>query len=323
MAVSRSKKICLEDTPYYHCVSRCVRRAFLCGKDSATGTSYEHRRAWVEKRLLFLAGVFSIDVCAYAVMSNHLHVVLHVDEDSVKNWSTLEVLDRWHRLHRGTFFTQQYVRGEALPEHTLKLVENLADTYRARLISISWFMKELNEPIARKANSEDNCTGHFWEGRFKSQALLDEAALMSCMAYVDLNPIRSDICQTPEDSDYTSVKQRVACAKNCYQPKALYPFVGNPRQDIPSGLPFNLVDYLELLDMTGRILIEGKAGAINVELLPILKRLNISSENWLSIATKFEERTGSVVGQEQSVSHYCQSHHKRRKASPKNCQLFA
>ncbi len=92
MPRSRKEQVSLEDTPYYHCVARCVRRAFLCGDDPATGNSYEHRRGWIEKRLLFLASVFSIDICACAVMSNHLHVVLHVDAEKSKSWSTLENL---------------------------------------------------------------------------------------------------------------------------------------------------------------------------------------------------------------------------------------
>ncbi|WP_460753495.1 transposase, partial [Marinomonas epiphytica] len=229
MAIARSQLVSVQDTPFYHCVSRCVRRAFLCGEDPLTGVSYEHRRAWVEKRILYLASVFSIDICAYAVMSNHLHLVLHINLQKVNAWSTMEVLRRWHKLHKGTTFTQQFVKGEALPEHTLALVEETANTYRNRLCDLSWFMKELNEPIARKANEEDDCTGHFWEGRFKSQALLDEAALIACMAYVDLNPIRAGVSNTPEKSDFTSIKQRINALKQKRQPKALFSFVGNPR----------------------------------------------------------------------------------------------
>ncbi|REG82251.1 transposase, partial [Marinomonas pollencensis] len=188
------------------------------------------------------------------------------------------------------------------------------------LTDISWFMKELNEPIARRANLEDECTGHFWEGRFKSQALLDEAALIACMAYVDLNPVRSGISDAPEDSDFTSIKKRVVSLKENSQPKNLYPFVGNPRQDMPEGLPFQLADYLELVDLTGRIVRESKKGSIDASLLPILQRLNISSENWLCIATEFEARTGRVVGQELSIDQYCESH--QRKRHRKSTQLL-
>ena len=321
MPMPRSQQVCLDDTPYYHCVARCVRRAFLCGEDPFTGASYEHRRSWVEHRLLFLASVFSIDVCAYAVMSNHLHVVLHIDSETVKNWSVVEVLERWHKLHKGTTFTQQYLLGGTLPAYVITLAEAAAETYRARLTDISWFMKELNEPIARRANLEDECTGHFWEGRFKSQALLDEAALIACMAYVDLNPVRSGISDTPESSDFTSIKKRVVAVKENSQPKTLHPFVGHPRKGMPNGLPFKLADYLELVDMTGRIVKEGKKGSIDASLLPILQRLHISSDNWVCIATEFEARTGRVVGQASSIDQYCESHHRRR--NRKSAQLLA
>ena len=91
-----------------------MRRAFLCGADKETGVSFEHRRAWLEKRLFQLAHIFAINICAHAVMHNHLHIVLHVDSEQIKNGSTGEVLARWHQLFKGTLLTQQYVNKQTL-----------------------------------------------------------------------------------------------------------------------------------------------------------------------------------------------------------------
>jgi hypothetical protein len=110
------------------------------------------------------------------------------------------------------------------------MVESSAEIYKKRLTDISWFMRSLNEPIARQANKEDKCTGHFWEGRFKSQALLDEGALLSCMAYVDLNPVRSRVADTPAQSDFTSIQLRIKAGIKGTQPQSLLAFTSNKRQ---------------------------------------------------------------------------------------------
>jgi hypothetical protein len=94
MTKARSQQVCLEATPYYHCVSRCVRKAFLCGIDFITKQSYEHRRGWLEETIIRQAEVFAIDVAAYAVMSNHYHVVLHINKNEADSWSLDDVIER-------------------------------------------------------------------------------------------------------------------------------------------------------------------------------------------------------------------------------------
>ena len=207
MTVARNQQICVEDTPYYHIVSRCVRRAFLCGDDDLTGRSFEHRRQWLIDRIKKVASVFAIDVCSYAIMSNHFHLVLKIGAND--NWTDKQVLITWQSLYSLPVMCQRYLQGDDLDGASLRLVQKYAAEYRERLCSISWFMKAINEYIARMANEEDRCTGHFWESRFKSQALLDERALLTCMAYVDLNPIRAGMASSLGDSEYTSIKERI------------------------------------------------------------------------------------------------------------------
>lgn len=320
MATARKKQISLIDTPYYHCISRCVRRAFLCGKDKVTGDSFEHRRGWVEDKLLALGQIFAIDICAFAIMSNHTHLVLFVDAEQASLWTTDEVITRWHQLFKGTLVTQQYARGEELSKPLQQALEETVAVYRQRLTDISWFMRILNEDIARKANIEDNCTGRFWEGRFKSQALLDEAALAACMAYVDLNPVRAGIATTPEDSDHTSIKMRIMVARKARQPNVLSPFVGNPRNNMPKGLPFNLTDYLQLVELTGRCIRDDKRGYIENNLPNILQRLNICPKNWLILTTQFRKVFHGAVGNSQALADFCLHQHLKKRATVSICK---
>ena len=327
MTRAREQQISLDDTHFYHCMARCVRRAFLCGEDALTGRSYEHRKAWVVDRLRELAGVFAIDVCAYAILGNHYHAVLRADPDRAEGWDLDEVVRRWRLLFSGGALVERYVQGDATQAERDKVGE-LVEQWRARLSDISWFMRCLNESIARQANQEDGCKGRFWEGRFKSQALLDEGALLACMAYVDLNPVRAGITDTPETSDFTSIQERIrrfaqdsrrrgrppqttmdsktpepAGNTSARQPESteargptLFPFVGNERQDRPEGIAFAFHDYLELVDWTGRAIREDKRGHIPSHLAPILERLGYSPDQWLVAAGGFRRRFGPFAG---------------------------
>ncbi|AHF04667.1 hypothetical protein MARPU_13070 [Marichromatium purpuratum 984] len=216
MTRPRASLVSLSDTPWYHVVTRCVRRAYLCGFDRLTGRSFEHRRGWVELRLRQLAGVFAIDVAAYAVMSNHVHLVVRVDADRAAGWSDDEVLRRWRCLFRGPVVVERFLSPATragMTEAELDGVAGLVAIYRARLADLSWFMRVLNESIARAANREDGVRGRFWEGRFRSQAILDETALLAVMAYVDLNPIRAGIAEAPEESAHTGIAARIAALR--------------------------------------------------------------------------------------------------------------
>jgi REP element-mobilizing transposase RayT len=313
MPQPRKSQVSLIDTPYYHCVSRCVRRSFLCGIDKYSGQSYEHRRGWVENRLLFLSTVFAIDICAYAVMSNHTHVVIYVDKALADNWSVNDVLSHYRRLHKGTLLTQKYLKGDELSPGELITFNETVEQYRQRLYDISWFMRDLNEYIAREANKEDGCTGRFWEGRFKSQALLDESALLACMAYVDLNPIRAKIAKTPEASKHTSIKKRILAVKNKRpQPNTLMPFVGNPQQNTLKGIAYQLQDYCELVEVTGRCIRDDKAGHIDNSHSPILERLGLDSQQWLILTTEFEKHFCYAAGAELMMNAFKRhTHHQR------------
>lgn len=300
MPQPRKALISLSDTPFYHCMSRCVRRAFLCGKDSYSGINYEHRRDWLEDKLHQTADAFAIKLCAYAVMNNHYHVVLNVRSDIAASWNNDEVIKRWHCLFSGTPLSRQFELGVSLNQTEKNQLNKDISVWRQRLTDISWFMRTVNESIARQANHEDKCTGRFWEGRFKSQALLDDKALLACMAYVDLNPIRASVAKTPEASEYTCVKHRIESHKSDITlPETIEGFVGTQSENI--GLPFMLDDYLQLLDWTGRILRTNKRGSINTNLPPILERLAFNNKNWNSLTASFEAQFSHWVGQEEAV----------------------
>ena len=297
MTMARKTLVDSSVTPYYHCISRCVRRAFLCGEGC------EHRKQWVEDRLQELAGIFAIEVCAYAVLDNHLHVVLRLNDGVAAGWSDEEVVRRWGRL-----FPPRGKDRKPLEVTTAWVNDRLQDaawvaSARERLNSLGWFMKCLKEPLARQANFEDKCKGTFWEARYKSIAILDEEALLTTLAYVDLNPLAAGMARTPETSAHTSVKARVEDCRTrgvleevADQPSDhtrldqnledesfwLAPIEerrerGGERAGITSQV--NLASYLRLLDWSARLLRPGKS-RMPFEVAGILERLGSSGDVW-------------------------------------------
>ncbi|MCA9016140.1 MAG: transposase [Gammaproteobacteria bacterium] len=333
MTRARHQQVSLEDTPYYHCIARCVRRAYLCGDDPVTGENFDHRKVWMVERMKQLASVFAIDICAYAVMSNHYHLVLHVNGRQADDWNQDEVIRRWTRLFsRNAAALETVARNrssKAAREHRRQLIEQ----WRERLKDISWYMRCLNETIARRANREDDCTGRFWEGRFRSQALLDEKALLTCMAYVDLNPARAGISDNPEDSDFTSIQERlVTHARRVRNPSReqqslvrhygeyfeqnrdfrtsgarLMGFEAGNSNVQEACLPVRQQDYFDLVAWSASRL-PGRRGAVNAEAGDtagqLLERIGIKPSAWLDVINHFHRYFYQAAGDPVSLNRF-------------------
>ena len=305
MTIPRRNQICLTETRYYHCISRCVRRAFLCGMDVTSGRSYQHRRGWVEQQLLKQSRAFCIDLAGYAIMSNHYHVVVRVDVELALSLSASEVLTRWQKLYRLKPLMARFKAGEVLTDAEKEFVDAEIRRMRQVLMSISRFMGYLNERIARKANKEDDCKGRFWEGRFRSQALLDDTALLQCLSYVELNPVRAGISRNPLQSDYTSIKRRLSGSSS-----GLLSFKSGESgaaADREDHLPFRFDDYLQLLDWSGRIMRQDKRGAIPEDVPPLIEQLRITPDRWQTAMQPPVPWHQKALGSAAHIKKYCQA----------------
>jgi REP element-mobilizing transposase RayT len=308
MGYPRSMTVDPEAPGFYHCISRCVRRAWLCGEDPVSGRNFDHRRAWIERRLVDLAESFAVSLFAWAVMSNHTHVVLRIDPGVPEHWSDEEVARRWARLTRtlAPLHSDEHARRMRVllmqPERLVEL--------RRRLGSLSWFMRFLNEAVAREANAEDVCTGRFWEGRYKCQALVDEAAVLACMAYVDLNPIRAGTARGLEDSDFTSVQRRLR------QPgrdegaarAALEPLVGESAESPAMTIPA----YLDLLRWTAdRLVPVPPTRELPSRPEPAVPA-RASPDWWVGCVFRIEQVFGSAVGLPSALQDFAAATGRRR-----------
>ena len=321
MTRPRSELVSPDETPYYHCICRCVRRAYLCGEDQLTGQNYSHRKQWVLDRLRQLQSVFAIDLCAYAVMANHYHLVIHVDTQTALTLDETAVANRWRKLFRLPVLVERYLAGLTDSDAEQQTAKGIIALWRERLADLSWFMRCLNEHIARKANIEDECTGRFWEGRFRSQAILDNAGLLTCMTYVDLNPLRAGIVKLPEASADVSLHQRLqqyeaSSASSSAPPKTisqplLLPFIRDLKEDKRKGIPFALCDYLAMVDWIARTQREEKQGCIYSDAPSLLDRMGLDADKFLTAVKPHQLSHGTVIGHTSARITYAQLHHRR------------
>ena len=328
MTQSRAEQVNEEATQYYHCVTRCVRRAFLCGEDAYSGKNFDHRREWILERLGLLSTVFAIDILAFAVMVNHLHLALRLASERAQAWSDDEVVRRY-----GVLFpvAKAQLGGLVGAERAARV-----EVWRSRLSSLSWMMRSLNEWVARKANKEDGCRGRFWEGRFKSQPVLDEAGLLACMAYVDLNPVRSGECDRLEDARWTSIGRRLQVASDdrSVVPEGLAPFAdqlagpvgasetvdsaGDPAAvetaaGAPAPIPMTLAEYIELLEWTGRChRATGPSGVLRGAPPAILGTLGVDASGWLKAMTPHGLASRGALGRVEALCAHAERAGRRR-----------
>ena len=306
MPTPRSRLVDENVTPWYHCISRCVRRAPLFG------VGFLHRKQWIEDRLKELAGIFSVECAGFALMDNHLHLLLRLDSPQAEQWPAIEVARRWL-----TLFPLRDERGVALAVSEARIrrfADDSAwvDKIRKRLSNLGWFMKCLKQPIARRANLEEKISGAFWEGRFKSIAVLDEASLLATATYIDLNPLAAGAAPSPEESDHTSLRVRLDhCQINgTYHTLRddLSTLTCNPAQE--AGLWLLPVDdsranggdrpgliagctlstYLSVVDAASRMVRDHKAN-LDADVAPIFQRIAVD-QNIVeaTVAKLFEQR---------------------------------
>ena len=343
--IARKEIYDVDEVGLYHCYSRCVRRAYLCGSDALTGKNYDHRKQWIEELLELAAACHIVDVLAFSVLDNHFHLVLRNRPDLKRKLTPVAVARRWLLLHP----KRRDDQGRACEPTRKELREITQDKKRVaelrrRLANISWFVGYVKERLARRANAEDQVTGTFFEKRFEMRRLLSENAVLACLIYVDLNPIRAGIAKTPETSMHTSVYRRIKSltarrrgkrSKDAQLDRWLSPVHdrelpayqrfaerGCRASDDPV-LSMTLEQYLHLLDWSGRQLKLGTAGKIPDHLAPILERLGIATSRWLDVITNFADLFRRVAGEASDVQRHAEDHQKQWFHGLENCrQIF-
>ncbi len=190
----------------FHIVSRCARQLHLFG---GSDRRRQRRKALFLAELERLATFTAVDVAGFAVMDNHIHLLLKVDVDGAHRWTPRQVAERWLALHPPR--NGRYRRLDVEEEHITALCADTEklESCREKLTSVSQFMKELKQEVAQKINALDQVTGPLWAGRFKCKAIENEAQLLATLAYIDLNPFAANTCEVPEAGQHTTLAARL------------------------------------------------------------------------------------------------------------------
>ena len=275
----------------YHLISRCVRQCRLCGD------GLEHRRDWIEDRIAALQQSMAIELTAWNILSNHLHILATNRPDLARSWSDREVAIRWLRMCPGTWLRRKRgIVADAPPtdDEIAAIIDNKTrvEILRRRLSSISWFMGRLKEHVSRRANAEDGCKGAFWERRFRSVRVLDEPSQLATSTYIDLNAVRAGMVDRPESTSHGSISERVAIAS------------GRGRRTCirmsPPPLGSNEA-YIEHVDACGRWQVTQGKASIPTSMPPILERLELTKKRWLELfRLGWGNLRGTVIGTPES-----------------------
>ena len=340
--MSRAEVFDPHEVAIAHVFARTVRRCFLFGQDPLTGKNFDHRKAWIEDYLRSFAASFGIDLLGFAILSNHFHLILRSRPDVVATWDDTEVARRWLSLCPHRRHTDGSAKEPTESElNTIRRCPVRLAEIRSRLSNISWWMRLLCQRVATRSNREDEENGRFFQDRYKAVRLLDEASLLACAAYVDLNPIRAAIAETLETSDHTSLQRRMETLKNethdaTQDEKQRFPPPATPGPVVPlrgradrflapltideqidaagpcasvspgrcsdkGFLTLSLVDYLQLLDWTARQIARGKRGATHHAVPPVLQRLGLEGSAWTELVCDFGQLFATVAGRPSSV----------------------
>ncbi|WP_299490987.1 transposase [uncultured Shewanella sp.] len=326
MTECRKKLIHINSTPYYHISNHCVRGTYLIKEDNQynkNGKLDQHRAQWFLDRLIQLSTIFCIDICAYSILPNRYHLVLKVNISTAKHLTLIQVMKRWKQIFNLPPLANKYANQEVLSTAEKESLDELKLQWRERLTNISWFMRCLNETVSRKINKEEKCKGAFWQGRFKSQALLDSPALLACIMFVDLAPIRAQLTQSLENDYFTSINLRLSAFNQAQaeaeiydvdhndlaivqQPTTLLPLDHMTRSGEKVHIPFHLPDYIELIIWTHRGIIQNKIPTNPIPTPRLLTLLSIKKKDWIETCRHFSHHYSHVAG---SWSKMCEFSH--------------